>query len=179
MLRPALSLLVFFTLLCGLVYPAAITGLAQTAFSEQANGSLVIVDGKAVGSSLVGQSFTSPAFFWSRPSATTPPYNGSASSGSNLGPSSPALKQAVGERVATLGESVPVDLVTSSASGLDPDITLAAALFQVPRVAKARHVDEAGLAALVERLSIRSPLGSARVNVLALNLALMKEPASQ
>lgn len=182
MLRPALSLLAFFTLVCGLMYPAAITGLAQTFFSEQANGSVVVVDGKAVGSSLIGQSFTSAGFFWSRPSATTPPYNGAASSGSNLGPSSPTLKQAVGERVAALGEAgraVPVDLVTASGSGLDPDVSLSAALFQVPRVARARHLDEARVAALVERLSIRSPLGSPRVNVLALNLALMKEPASQ
>lgn len=180
MLRPAVSLLAFFTVVCGLAYPAAITGVAQALFPHQANGSVIFVDGKAVGSSLIGQSFTSAAFFWSRPSATTPPYNAAASSGSNLGPTSPALKQAVVDRVAALGgegRAVPVDLVTSSGSGLDPDVSLAAALFQVPRVARARHLDETRVAALVERLANRSPVGTVRVNVLALNLALMKEPA--
>lgn len=179
MLRPAAVLLTVFSLLCGLVYPAVITGFAQVLFPHQANGSLVTVDGKAVGSALIGQAFSGDDVFWSRPSATTPAYNGASSSGSNLGPSSPALKNAVEGRVVTLQQTgtgaIPVDLVTASGSGLDPDISLAAALYQVPRVARARHLDETRVRALVERQVTRSPLVAARVNVLALNLELVKE----
>jgi len=180
-LRPALVLLVLFTLLLGLAYPAAVTGAARLLFPFQATGSLVTAHGKAVGSALIGQAFFSPGYFWPRPSATAAyPYNALASGGSNLGPSSPALIAAVRSRIQALllaepqnTTRVPVDLVTASGSGLDPHISPASALFQVKRVARARHLPESLVRGLVmRRVQGRSLgfLGEPRVNVLALNL---------
>jgi K+-transporting ATPase ATPase C chain len=182
-LRAALVSLGLLTLLTGLVYPLVVTGLAQVVFPRQANGSLIVRNGKAVGSELIGQPFDDPKYFWGRPSATSPsPYNAGSSSGSNLGPTNPDLEKAVKERVEALRTAdpgstgpVPVDLVTASASGLDPHISPAAALFQVRRVASARGVDVAAVRQLVERhVEDRTfgILGEPRVNVLALNLAL-------
>jgi len=181
LLRPALSLFVALTLLTGLLYPAAITALAQLAFPHAANGSLVVRHGVVVGSELIGQPFSAPGHFWSRPSATSPmPYNGGASSGSNLGPLNPALVDAVKGRVAALRAAdpgntapVPVDLVTASASGLDPHISLAAARWQVGRVARATGLSRERVQALVDRraeMPLFGWLGEARVNVLLLNL---------
>ena len=183
LLRPAIVLLLLLTAITGLAYPFAVTGIAQLVFPRQANGSLIVRDGKPAGSALIGQSFTDPKYFWGRPSATTPqPYNGAASGGSNLGPSNPALTAAVKHRIAVLraadpgnGAPVPVNLVTTSASGLDPDISPAAALYQVDRVAHARGLSVAAVRTLVGR-HIRGRqfgvLGEPRVNVLQLNLAL-------
>lgn len=177
-LRPAASLLAIFTLLTGVIYPVTMTALAQLAFPEQANGSLLLRSGQAVGSTLIGQSFTEPRYFWGRPSATSPgPYNAAASSGSNLGPTNPALISAVRERAAALGAEnpVPVDLVTSSGSGLDPHISPAAAGFQIARVARVRGLPEAQLETLVRahtEARTLGILGEPRVNVLQLNLAL-------
>ncbi|MFK8252939.1 potassium-transporting ATPase subunit KdpC [Ancylobacter terrae] len=187
-LRPALVLLALFTALTGIAYPLAVTGIAQMAFPSAANGSPVTVEGRVVGSALIGQSFTSERYFHGRPSATTAPdpqdparsvdspYNGASSTGSNLGPSSAALAGAVQARVAALGGGpVPADLVTASASGLDPDISPAAAARQVGRVARVRGLSEAEVRALVKRITIGRTfgvLGEPRVNVLALNLAL-------
>lgn len=182
-LRPALVLFVLLSLVTGLLYPLAVTGVAQLAFADQADGSLVRRDGRVVGSALIGQAFTDPAFFWSRPSATGPvPYNAANSGGSNLGPSNPALADAVKARIAALRAAdpgstapVPVDLVTASASGLDPHISRAAADFQVARVARRRGLDEAAVRALVEQHTEGAWLGfigEPRVNVLQLNLAL-------
>lgn len=181
--RTAIVMLVVLTAVTGVMYPLVVTGIAQFAFPSQASGSLIVKDGKAVGSSLIGQPFDDPKYFWGRPSATSPfPNNAAASSGSNQGPTNPNLYAAVQSRVEALRAAdpgntapVPVDLVTASASGLDPDISPAAALYQVPRVARARKQDPAVVRALVERhiedrtLGI---LGERRVNVLALNLAL-------
>jgi K+-transporting ATPase ATPase C chain len=183
LLRPALSVFVAMSLITGLAYPLVVTGLAQTAFPEAANGSLIHKDGHVVGSSLIGQPFTDPGHFWSRPSATGPmPYNAANSSGSNLGPSNQALADAVKERVAALRAadpgntaSIPVDLVTASGSGLDPQISRAAADYQIARVAKARQLTDGQVRDLVEQHTERALLGfigEARVNVLALNLAL-------
>ena len=183
LLRPALGLFVLLSLLTGLAYPLAVTGIAQVAFASQANGSLVLRDGQPVGSALIGQAFADPKHFWSRPSATSPmAYNGGSSSGSNLGPLNPALADAVKARIAALRAAdpgsnapVPVDLVTASASGLDPHISRAAADYQAARVARARALPEATLRALVEQHSEGvwlGFLGEPRVNVLQLNLAL-------
>ena len=181
--RPALVSLALLSVVTGLAYPAIVTVIAQAVFPRQANGSLIVRDGTAVGSALIGQRFDDPKYFWGRPSATSPfAYNGAASSGSNLGPTNPALLRAVQDRVDALRAAdpaspapVPVDLVTASASGLDPHLSPAAALYQVPRVARARALDEAAVRRLVERhIEGRSLglLGEPRVNVLALNLAL-------
>jgi len=180
---PALRMLAMLTLLTGVAYPFLMTGVAQVAFAGAANGSLVAVDGKVVGSDLIGQPFDDLKYFWSRPSATAPqPYNGAASAGSNLGPRNPALADAVKDRVKTLRDAdpdntlpVPVDLVTASGSGLDPDISIAAADYQAARVAKARNVPVDKVRALVAaHTSGRTfgVLGEPRVNVLTLNLDL-------
>lgn len=181
-LRPALFLFIGLSLLTGLVYPLLVSAIGQTAFSQQARGSLITRNGEIVGSRLIGQHFSSPGYFWSRPSVTAPyPNNAAASSGSNLGPLNPALSDAVKQRVADLQtnpaspSAVPVDLVTSSASGLDPDISPAAAYFQVARIAQARHLTADQLNALVTaHIEGRQfgVLGEPRVNVLELNLAL-------
>jgi len=182
-IRPALAVFAVLTLLCGLAYPLAVTGLAQLILPRQANGSLVEHDGKVLGSQLIGQSFSSPRYFWGRPSATAPtPNNAAASSGANQGPSNPALKDAVAGRIAALRaadpgnrDPIPVDLVTASASGLDPHISPAAALFQVERVAAARGFQRERVQGLVEAHTEHPWLGlfgEARVHVLSLNLAL-------
>lgn len=182
-LRPAVTVFALLALVTGIAYPLAVTGVAQVAFPFAANGSIVTVDGKAVGSALIGQSFTEPRHFWGRPSATAPqPYNGASSGGSNLGPANPALADVVSARVKALRERdpgntapIPVDLVTASGSGLDPHISLAAAHWQVERVARSRGVAPAKVRALVDERAERpilGVLGEPRVNVLALNLAL-------
>ena len=188
-LRPALVTLLFFSLLTGLLYPMAVTGLAQLFFPAQANGSIIMHNGKALGSKLIGQSFDDSRYFWSRLSATgTFPYNAfnaktlTASSGSNYGPLNKALLDAVQSRVDMLKaadpgntEPIPVDLVTASGSGLDPHISVAAALYQVARVARARGMDEAKVRELVlQKVEPRQfgVLGEPRINVLKLNLAL-------
>ena len=182
-LRPALASFVVLTLLTGVVYPLLVTGIAQVAFPAQANGSLLVQDGKAVGSSLIGQPFDDPKYFWSRLSATSPqPYNGAASSGSNQGPLSDTLLDAVRGRLDALKAAdpanplpVPVDLVTASGSGLDPNISPAAARYQVGRVARARGLSEATVQGLVARYTRGRQwgiLGEPVVDVLSLNLAL-------
>lgn len=182
-IRPALMMLVILTILTGLMYPLAVTGLAQLLFPEQANGSLIVRDGKVIGSRLIGQYFDKPEYFWGRPSATAPfPYNAAASGGSNLGPTNPALIDAVKARAAALRAAdpgnelpIPVDLVTASGSGLDPHISPAAAEYQVKRVARVRGLDETVVTRLVnEHTEARQfgLLGEPRVNVLLLNLAL-------
>jgi len=182
-LRPALILLAVLTVVTGVIYPVIVTVIAQVVFPYQANGSLIVKDGKVVGSALIGQPFDDPKYFWGRPSATSPfPYNAASSSGSNLSPTNPALVKSVQERVDALRAAdpgntapVPVDLVTASGSGLDPHISPAAALYQVSRVAKARKLDPAVVRELVERNTEGRQLGflgEPRVNVLALNLAL-------
>lgn len=182
-LRPALTLFVTLSLVTGLVYPLAVTGMAQLVFPDRADGSLITRDGKVIGSDLIGQSFNDPRHFWGRPSATSPmPYNAISSSGSNLGPSSPALADAVKARIAALravdpGNTtpVPVDLVTASASGLDPHISRAAADFQAARVARMRSLPVARVQELIEQHT-EAPwlgfIGEPRVHVLRLNLAL-------
>jgi potassium-transporting ATPase KdpC subunit len=189
-LRPALVLLALFTLLTGVAYPLVVTGAARLFFPRQASGSPVEREGMVIGSSLVGQAFDDPRYFWGRPSVTSPtPYNGASSTGSNLGPSNPALATAVRERVAALraadpesaGAPVPVDLVTASGSGLDPHVSPAAALYQARRVARARGLPETRVRSLVEqRIEGRTLglLGEPRVNVLLLNLALDALPPS-
>lgn len=182
-LRPALVALLVFTVLTGILYPFAVTGISQIIFPSQANGSLITRDNQVVGSALIGQAFTEVKYFWSRPSATGPvAYNAAASSGSNLGPLNPALGEAVQARVQALHDAdptntapIPVDLVTASGSGLDPHISVAAALYQAPRVARARGLDENRVRALIAQNTQGRDLlllGEARVNVLGLNLAL-------
>ena len=182
-LRPALVLFALLTLVTGLLYPLLVTGVAQAVLTEEANGSVIVREGKTVGSTLIGQRFTQPGYFWSRPSSTGPEaYNASASGGSNLGPSNPALAEAVKARIAALRAAdpgntapVPVDLVTASASGLDPHISLAAARYQAARVARARGLAPEQVNGLVDAHTEGvwfGFLGEPRVNVLALNLAL-------
>ncbi|MGQ0556405.1 MAG: potassium-transporting ATPase subunit KdpC [Nitrospiraceae bacterium] len=186
-IRPALTMLLLMTVLTGLVYPLAVTGLAQVFFPDQANGSLIVRDGKVIGSKLIGQYFDKPEYFWGRPSATAPfPYNAAASGGSNLGPTNTALIEAVEARVAVVRSAdpgndspIPVDLVTASGSGLDPHISPAAAQYQLRRVARARGLDEAVVRDLVlQHTEARQlgVLGEPRVNVLLLNLALDEGP---
>lgn len=183
MLRPMFVLFLLLTALTGIVYPLAVTGIGRMAFPSQVAGSLIMRDNKPIGSSLISQSFQDPKYFWGRLSATSPmPNNASASSGSNLGPTNPALLEAVKARIDALRTAdpdnklpIPVDLVTSSGSGLDPDITPAAALYQVARVARVRHIDPAKLRELV-LAHVTGPqwglLGESRVNVLTLNLSV-------
>jgi K+-transporting ATPase ATPase C chain len=181
-IRASVVMLLTLTLLTGVAYPLLITGVAQAAFPRQANGSLIERDGKIVGSSLIGQPFDDPKYFWSRPSATGPAYNGASSGASNLGPTNSALHDAVKGRIDALhaadpdqADPVPVDLVTASGSGLDPHISPAAALYQLHRVAKVRGMDAARVRALIEQHT-NSPdlglIGEPGVNVLELNLAL-------
>jgi potassium-transporting ATPase KdpC subunit len=183
LLRQSFLMLLVMTVITGVLYPLTATGLAGLVFPHQADGSLIMHDGKPIGSALIGQSFDDPRYFWGRPSATTPmPYNGGASSGSNQGPTNPALVAAVKQRIAALQSAdpgqrtpVPVDLVTASGSGLDPQISPAAAQYQVARVARLRRLDVTQVRALVRahtqgrQLGV---LGEPRVNVLELNLAL-------
>jgi K+-transporting ATPase ATPase C chain len=182
-LRPAIVVFSALTLICGVIYPLAVTGIGAAAFPAQAAGSIVEVNGKAVGSSLIGQSFSSPRYFWGRPSATGPmPNNAAGSGGSNQGPNHPALLDAVKGRIDALKAAdpfntlaIPVDLVTASASGLDPEISLAGARYQAGRVAAARKMTAEQVLALVDSLQQKQYLGffgEPRVNVLALNLAL-------
>ena len=182
-LRPAVVMLVALSMITGVAYPLAVTGVARLAFPSQANGSLIVRDGHVVGSRLIGQAFDDPKFFWGRPSATGPvPYDAAASAGSNLGPLNPALHDAVAARIAALRAAdpaatgpVPVDLVTASGSGLDPHISPAAAEFQVARVARVRGLEPVAVRALVARHTEGRTfglLGEPRVNVLELNLSL-------
>ena len=182
-IRPALVIFGALTLICGVLYPLAVTGIGRAVFPAQAAGSIVEVDGKAVGSELIGQSFTSPRYFWGRPSATAPMANNAAGSGgANQGPLNPALTDAVKSRIDALKAAdpgntapVPVDLVTASASGLDPEISVAAAQYQVRRIAAARGLDAEQVRVLIERQMrgrVFGFFGEPRVNVLALNLAL-------
>ena len=180
---PSLRMLIVLSMLTGVVYPLVTWGIAQLAFPRAANGSLIEQDGKAVGSALIGQPFDDPKYFWSRPSATSPqPYNGASSSGSNQGPRNPALADAVKDRVKALRDAdpgnnaaVPADLVTASGSGLDPDISMAAAEYQLARVAKARGMSVEAVHSLVSASTQGRTfglLGEPRVNVVKLNLAL-------
>ncbi|XLZ69552.1 potassium-transporting ATPase subunit KdpC [Massilia sp. SR12] len=182
-LRPALVLFAALTVATGVLYPLAVTSAGQALFPHQAAGSIIEVDGKAIGSALIGQQFTSAGYFWGRPSATSPmPYNANGSSASNLGPLNPAFTEAVKGRVEALRAAdpgnqapIPVDLVTASGSGLDPEISLAAAQYQLQRVASARRLAPGQVQALIELHASRQYFGifgESRVNVLALNLAL-------
>jgi potassium-transporting ATPase KdpC subunit len=182
-IRPAIVLFLVMTVLTGIVYPFAVTGLAQLFFHDQAEGSVLMADGHAVGSRIIGQSFSAPKYFWSRPSATAPqPYNAIASGGSNLGPLNPALTDAVKSRIDALKAAdptnplpIPVDLVTASASGLDPDISIAAARYQAARIARIRGIETEAVRSLIDahaRGRLFGLIGEPRVNVLELNLAL-------
>ncbi|RUL61469.1 potassium-transporting ATPase subunit KdpC [Dyella dinghuensis] len=183
LIRNALTMLVVMTVITGLIYPMVATGVAQVLFPHQANGSLIERDGKPIGSELIGQYFDDPKYFWGRPSATTPqPNNGTASNGSNQGPTNTALRDAVQQRIDALRKvdpgntaPVPADLVTASGSGLDPEISPAAAQYQVARVARVRHLSEQQVQTLVAQFTQGRQLGllgELRVNVLQLNLAL-------
>ena len=182
-LRPAIALLILMTLITGVAYPLAVTGVAHLLFPGQAAGSLIVKNGQAVGSRLIGQPFSDPKYFWSRPSATSPqPYNGLSSGGSNLGPLNPALTDAVKARIGALRAAdptnrapIPADLVTASASGLDPDISPAAAYYQADRIARIRHLSPQRVRALISGHAhgrFLGVIGEPRVNVLELNLAL-------
>ena len=186
-IKQAFLLFIVLSILTGIIYPLAITGIAQFVFSRQANGSLIYRDGEPVASALIGQPFTDPKYFWRRPSATSPmPYNAESSNGSNLGPTNFDLVKAVQERIAVLRKAapdndapIPIDLITSSASGLDPHISPAAAEYQVKRVAKARGLDVAAVRQLVARHTegrTLGLLGEPRVNVVELNLDLDGSP---
>lgn len=183
LITTSLAMLIVMTLITGVIYPLLVTGIAAVVFPRQAHGSLIVVNEKAVGSALIGQSFDAPAYFWGRLSATSPtPYNAAASSGSNLGPTNPALLEQVAARMKALKDAdpentlpIPVDLVTASASGLDPEISPLAAVWQARRVARARGLEEAAILKLIEsHVEPRAlgVLGEPRVNVLKLNLAL-------
>jgi potassium-transporting ATPase KdpC subunit len=187
--RPAITLFVVLSAITGVVYPLAVTGIAQVAFPTQAAGSLIVKDGQVVGSSLIGQNFSDPKHFWGRPSATGPmPYNAANTGGSNQGPTNPALVDAVKGRIEALKAAdpgntmpVPVDLVTASASGIDPEISVAAAEYQVGRVARVRSLSPQAVKAMVERHTterLLGLLGERRVNVLELNLDLDRAAAS-
>ncbi len=189
LIRPAVSLFVLLTLVTGVVYPLAVTGVAKAAFPEQAAGSLIVQDGKTLGSALIGQNFTDPKFFWGRPSATSPmAYDGQGSAGSNLGPLNPALTDAIKGRVDALRAAdpgnkaaVPVDLVTTSASGLDPEISVAAAEYQAGRIARVRHLAPEVVEGIVARHihgRLLGVFGEPRVNVLDMNLELQRTNAS-
>lgn len=188
-LRPALVVFIALTLITGVAYPLLVTAIAQVAFPRQANGSVIEVNGKVVGSALMGQAFDDPGYFWSRPSATNPPCNGASSAGSNLGPTNPELFRLVAQRVEKLRAAhpdqkglVPVDLVTASGSGLDPHISPAAAEYQIGRVAMARGLPKEQVRQLVEEHTegrAFSLLGEPRVNVLLLNLALDRIAATE
>ncbi len=179
-LRPAFFMLLIFTVITGVIYPLAVTGIAQVLFPSQSNGSVIVMDGKAVGSELIGQQFDDPKYFWGRVSAVG--YNADLSSGSNYGPMNPALLDSVQARIDALQAAdpentlpIPVDLVTASASGLDPHISVAAALYQVHRVASARGLSDADVQSLVEQNTEGRQFGifgEPRVNILLLNLAL-------
>jgi potassium-transporting ATPase KdpC subunit len=186
-LRPALVLFAALTLMCCMFYPYLVTGISQAVFPDQANGSIIVRDGQPVGSILIGQAFTSPKYFWGRPSATNPkPYDATASGGSNLGPTNLAQRDAVKGRIDTLKTAdpgntalIPVDLVTASASGLDPDISVAAAYYQAPRVARERKLAVEQVRGMIDHLKEERTIGifgEPRVNVLALNLALDQHP---
>lgn len=188
-LRPALVVFIALTLITGVAYPLLVTAIAQVAFPRQANGSVIEVNGRVVGSALIGQAFDGPGYFWSRPSATNPPYNGASSAGSNLGPTNPELFRLVAQRVEKLRAAhpdqkglVPVDLVTASGSGLDPHISPAAAEYQIGRVAKARGLPKEQVRQLVQEHTEGRTfglLGEPRVNVLLLNLALDRIAATE
>ena len=190
-LRQSVIALVALTVITGIIYPLAVTGIARGVFPHKSSGSLIVQNGTAVGSSLIGQPFSDPKYFWSRPSATSPePYNAAASSGSNLGPTNPALLKAIQQRIAALRaadpgntQPVPVDLVTASGSGLDPDISPAAAYYQAGRVARLRGLSLTDVDALIARFTEGRQLGvlgDPRVNVVQLNLALdsLAKPAA-
>ncbi|WP_240162423.1 potassium-transporting ATPase subunit KdpC [Glaciimonas sp. PAMC28666] len=187
MLRPALVLFTVLTLICGIVYPLVVTGIGKVAFADQAAGSLIIHNGKTVGSRLIGQEFSAPQYFWGRLSATSPmPYNASSSGGSNFGPGNPALIDAVKGRIAALKAadpgntlSIPVDLVTASGSGLDPEMSIAAAYYQAARIARERKLSVEAVRAMIDARQLTRSMGffgEPRVNVLELNLALDQKP---
>ena len=182
-IRPAIVSFILFTVLTGVLYPLFVTGIAQTLFHKQAEGSLIIAkDGKILGSSLIGQQFDDPKYFWGRISATSPAYNASASTGSNLGPSNPALLNEVSDRISALkgadpdnNAPIPVDLVTSSGSGLDPHISLAAAQYQLARVARVRGLTQGAIQQIIDQNTqgrFLGFIGEPVVNVLQVNLAL-------
>ena len=181
--RPAISLFILLSIITGLVYPVVVTGIGKALFPDQAAGSLIVKDGKPIGSKLIGQSFSDPKYFWGRPSATSPQaYNATASGGSNLGPLNPALTDAVKGRIDALKAAdpdnslpIPADLVTASGSGLDPHISPAAAVYQIARIVRVRHLDAGVVGKLVEMHTEGRQwgiFGEPRVNVLQLNLAL-------
>jgi K+-transporting ATPase ATPase C chain len=189
LIRPAVSLFVVLTVVTGVLYPLAVTGVAKAAFPQQAAGSLIVQNGKTVGSSLIGQNFSDPKYFWGRPSATSPmAYNGQGSAGSNLGPLNPALADAIKGRVDALRAAdpgnkaaVPVDLVTTSASGLDPEISVAAAQYQAARIARLRGLPSTTIEDIITRHTegrLFGLLGEPRVNVLDMNLELQRIKAS-